>query len=111
MFIASGEDFHRARRVYARVLGCLFLLFMLLGSGVLPAAAQDPGSFIDAFVSAGNGEPDGPEGLVFGPDGHLYVSSFGTDAVLRYDGTTGSFIDAFVPSDVSILTTSPFSKR
>jgi DNA-binding beta-propeller fold protein YncE len=36
--------------------------------------------------------------MVFGPDGHhLYVSSYETDEVLRYD-TTGAFIDAFVSS-------------
>ncbi len=28
----------------------------------------------------------------------LLVSSLGTDSVLRYDGTTGAFIDAFVPA-------------
>jgi glucose/arabinose dehydrogenase len=31
---------------------------------------------------------------VFGPDGHLYVSSF--DTILRYDGLTGAFRDIFV---------------
>jgi len=33
---------------------------------------------------------------VFGPDGNLYVSSEVTDEVLRYNGETGNFIDAFV---------------
>ena len=33
--------------------------------------------------------------MVFGPDGNLYVSSAVTDNVLRYDGTTGAFIDVF----------------
>ena len=42
---------------------------------------------------------DSPQGLVFGPaDGNLYVASQNTDQVLRYDGTSGSFIDAFVSS-------------
>src|SRR5262245_31111937 len=35
-----------------------------------------------------------PEGIAFGPDGNLYVSSR-SDAVLRYDGVTGKFIDVF----------------
>ncbi len=39
---------------------------------------------------------DDPAGLTFGPDGHLYVSSYETDSVLRYNGTTGAFIDEFV---------------
>jgi hypothetical protein len=36
--------------------------------------------------------------LVFGPDGDLYVTSFPSKhpSVLRYDGTTGALIDAFV---------------
>ena len=37
-----------------------------------------------------------PGGLVFGPDGNLYVSSGITDEVLRYNGATGAFIDVFV---------------
>ena len=32
------------------------------------------------------------------PTATLYVSSSGTDSVLRYDGTTGDFIDDFVES-------------
>src|SRR5262245_3898613 len=35
-----------------------------------------------------------PEGVVFGPDGNLYVSSR-TDEVLRYSGRNGRFIDVF----------------
>jgi len=39
-----------------------------------------------------------PIGVTFGPDGQLYVASFGRDSVIRFDGTTGEFIDEFVPS-------------
>ena len=31
----------------------------------------------------------------FGPDGHLYVSSFRTHSVLKYHGETGDFLGAF----------------
>jgi hypothetical protein len=54
------------------------------------------GSFIDIFVATRSGGLAGPEDLVFGPDGNLYVSSpGGPQSVLRYDGVTGVFIDAF----------------
>jgi DNA-binding beta-propeller fold protein YncE len=44
---------------------------------------------------ASGGGLDRPWGMAFGPDGNLYVSSVGTDSVLRYRGTTGEFIDVF----------------
>ena len=34
--------------------------------------------------------------MVFGPDDLLYVSSAQTSSVLRFDATTGTFIDEFV---------------
>ena len=37
-----------------------------------------------------------PIGLQFGPDGNLYVSSYGNDRILRYDGQTGAFLSTFV---------------
>jgi WD40 repeat protein len=35
-------------------------------------------------------------GIAFGPDDNLYISTESADSVLRYNGTTGAFIDTFV---------------
>ncbi len=56
------------------------------------------GAFLDVFVANGSGGLDNPNGLMFGPDGNLYVANTRGDAVNRYNGSTGAFIDAFVAS-------------
>jgi DNA-binding beta-propeller fold protein YncE len=62
------------------------------------------GLFVDAFVPSQSGGLNGPDaGIVFGPDGCLYVPSYWTDEVLRYHGSTGAFIDAFVSSGSSAM--------
>jgi len=63
------------------------------------------GNFVDVFVGDDPNTPDdetgglsGPGAVLFGADGLLYVSSFDSDAILRYDGETGAFVDVFVPA-------------
>lgn len=47
-------------------------------------------------VPFGSGQLSNPEGVTFGPDGNLYVAGGDTSSVLRYNPTTGAFINAFV---------------
>ncbi len=62
----------------------------------------DSGAFIDDLVVTALGGLDQPQYFVFGPDANgdgdeeLYVTSFGTNNVLRYNARTGAFIDDFV---------------
>jgi streptogramin lyase len=57
------------------------------------------GTFVNSLVPAGSGGLDGPDvGITIGPDGKLYVPSFNSNAVLRYNATTGAFIDTFIAS-------------
>jgi sugar lactone lactonase YvrE len=56
------------------------------------------GDFIQPFTSGYT--LDNPTKITFGPDGNLYVSQWGTmkNKVVRFNGSTGEFIDEFTPS-------------
>jgi sugar lactone lactonase YvrE len=61
------------------------------------------GDFISEFVTAGSGGLEFVDGIAFGPDGNLYAANSGYDGpgpndVLRFDGRTGAFLDAFITS-------------
>ncbi|MEL7498409.1 MAG: PEP-CTERM sorting domain-containing protein [Planctomycetota bacterium] len=53
------------------------------------------GEYLGSFVSAGSGGLSRPGGVAVGPDGNVYVTSISTNRVLRYNGTTGAFVDVF----------------
>ena len=55
---------------------------------------DDPGT-LEVDESGGL---DQPTGVLFGGDGLMYVASFNSDSILRYDELTGEFVDVFVPS-------------
>src|SRR5262249_18424684 len=48
-----------------------------------------------SFIASGSGGLATPLGITLGPDGNLYVAST-NGAVLRYNGTTGQYINTFV---------------
>lgn len=50
-----------------------------------------------------NGPLDGPTSATFGPDGALYVASFETDQILRFDGLTGAYLGVFVAAGLGGL--------
>ncbi len=51
------------------------------------------------FVPAGSGGLSSPRLIEFGPDGSLYVAAVGSNAVHKFDGTTGEFIGFAAPPD------------
>jgi hypothetical protein len=58
--------------------------------------------FLDRFIPAASGGLTRPRSLIFGPDANndgvqdLYIADRDLNAVLRYDGVTGAYIDTFV---------------
>ncbi len=50
-----------------------------------------------------NGPLDGPTAAFFGPGGDLFVASFETDQVLRYDGASGAYEGVFVSAGLGGL--------
>lgn len=56
------------------------------------------GQILSTFATAAPSVLRTPMDLAFGSDGKLYVSSFNTNAVLRFDGQSGAFVDVFATS-------------
>jgi sugar lactone lactonase YvrE len=66
------------------------------GAGLIHAFNGSTGAALGVLVPAFSGGLDTAEGLAIGPDGALYVSNHLTAGqVLRFNATTGEFIDVF----------------
>jgi DNA-binding beta-propeller fold protein YncE len=61
------------------------------------------GAFLREFVPSGSGGLNHPGGLVFGPDGSLYVSQFGSSnpVISHYEGPSGAHPGAYLGNFVS----------
>ena len=76
--------------------------FLISGHGSSNVLEYQPdGTFVGTFVTAGSGGLNGAAGMDFGADGNLYITSSNSGKVLRFDGTTGAFIDEFVSSGLN----------
>ena len=77
--------------------------FLYVGSGREPDDSAILRYHADTGAPAGVFARGGgllrPYGLAFGPDDMLYVSSFLSDQLLRYDAVTGEFVDVFAEGD------------
>ncbi len=103
--VYSGTDGGSLGTVVAGLSGAESLLFndagnllLVSGPGNTVLEYDTTGVFQGVFVSPGNGLSNPHDG-VFGPDGTFYLSAFGTNKVLAYNGATGAFIDVFVQDD------------
>ncbi|MEP7014572.1 MAG: PEP-CTERM sorting domain-containing protein [Verrucomicrobiota bacterium] len=71
------------------------LLLAAFGGDVIVRYNSTLGTFSTFATSPGM---DGPTAMVYGADGNLYVLNEFSHNVLRFNGTTGAFIDEFISS-------------
>lgn len=71
-------------------------LYVVTGQSVLRYDPPVTGNAATTFVTAGSGGLNGAIGLDFGPNNGLYLTSFNTNTVIKYDATTGGSPATFV---------------
>lgn len=72
------------------------LLVAGFGGDVVAEYDRATGASLGTFAS--HASMDGPTAMVYGTDGNLYVLNEFSHNVLRFNGTTGAFIDEFISS-------------
>lgn len=78
--------------------------FLLVGSHLTDQVLkydEITGEFLGVFGQADFAISglDGTEGVIYGPDGHVYVASAYNDQVLKYHGKTGKFLGVFTKTN------------
>lgn len=76
--------------------GALAERFVLVGSwgGEIRRFKLD-GTSMGTFIAAGTAGMSFPDGMAYGPDGHLYVSDANNARVLKFNGATGAAMGTF----------------
>jgi WD40 repeat protein len=77
--------------------------FVSSAFGIVTTAAPGESDFAAGriFIPTGTGGLASPTSVAFGPDGNLYVNNFSntSNTVLRFNASTGAFIDTFLPAN------------
>jgi Tol biopolymer transport system component len=74
--------------------GLLYIADGIYGANAVKRFDPETGAYLGIFAS--NAALSNPIGVVFGPDGDLYVGGYFTNNVLRFDGRTGALVGTFV---------------
>lgn len=71
------------------------------GYGSVLRYDETTGAYLGDFVAAHAGELQTPVGLVFGPDGNLYVADWTGNRVLRFSGWNGAFLSVLADTNLN----------
>jgi sugar lactone lactonase YvrE len=91
-------------KMHNRVFAALVLALVGTGSLSGQVIVSDWGGRLQNYDPNGNstttinGTLAQPTGMVYGPDGFLYVSDIGTNTVNKYNATTGAFVSTVLSS-------------
>ena len=96
VFVSSGNGLNRSHSVFWNVDNTL-LVSSEIGDRVNQYEAVT-GNFLGSFVQPGEAGLNGPEEIIQGPDGMLYLSAQ-SNQVLRIDPIKGGVVDVFVGDD------------